>query len=371
LYLHIPFCKQACYYCDFHFSTNQSVKKALVSCLSEELIMQKHYLPAGLETIYYGGGTPSLLTPDELGLLQRTIHDHYDTHHVVETTLEANPDDLSLSSLRSLKDSGINRLSIGIQSFDEATLTFLHRSHSSKAAYRSVELARAAGFTNISIDLIFAIPGQPITTLKKSVEAALQLAPEHLSAYSLTIEDRTVFGNWYSKGKLTKVPDETAASEMELLVQLLTDAGYEQYEVSNFCKPGFHSKHNSAYWLDKPYLGVGPSAHSFNLQSRQFNVCNNHEYMRSIQSGKLPTTLEQLSRKDRINERLLTGLRTRWGCDIKELSDRFGYDIRARHYSYLDKLVTEQLAEWDGLNLKLTRKGFLVADRIASDLFVD
>lgn len=370
LYIHIPFCKQACHYCDFHFSTNQTKRRELVDAICKELILQKNYLGnQSLKTIYYGGGTPSILTPEEIDSIQETIRQHYPLAETMEVTLEANPDDLSLEKLQHLRQSGINRLSIGIQSFDDAVLTFLNRAHYAKMATDSFQDARNVGFHNISIDLIYAIPGQDHSQWKKNIEQALALNPEHVSAYSLTIEEKTVFGKWSSKGKLEKVPDELAANQMEMMVDILEKFGYEHYEVSNFSKPNFHAQHNSNYWKQEHYLGVGPSAHSYNGVSRQYTISNNAHYMQSLHQDKIPFEIEQLTREDKINEYLLTTLRTSWGCDLEHLITLHHYDVVKTHEKYLDALQQNGLAFLSKNNLTLTRKGLMLADKISSDLF--
>ncbi len=257
LYFHIPFCKQACNYCDFHFSTSQALKDDLVSALCLEMEMQKKYLEnEPINTIYFGGGTPSLLSSRHVQNLFNAIHKNFSTN-TPEITLEANPDDLSKENLFMLKEVGVNRLSIGIQSFDDVILKFLNRAHSSSDALRCLEQARVAGFNNISIDLIYAIPGQDDNLLKKNIEKAVAISPEHISAYSLTIEEKTVFGHQLKKGVFPVVMEETAANQMEILMDELGNAGFNQYEISNFCRPGYHSQHNSSYWQQRKYLALG------------------------------------------------------------------------------------------------------------------
>jgi oxygen-independent coproporphyrinogen-3 oxidase len=371
IYLHIPFCKQACYYCDFHFSTNLTTKRELVEAIARELILQKEYVNGErINTIYFGGGTPSLLTEEELDLLFDTIHENFSVSDAAEITLEANPDDLSLSRLRQLQSQGVNRLSIGIQSFDDKVLQFLNRAHNSQSATVCVEEARNAGFQNISIDLIYAIPGQDDDAWKQNIAQAIRLSPEHISSYSLTIEDKTVFGRWAATGKLKVTEDDVAASQLETLVTLLGDAGFEQYEVSNFARPGFESRHNSSYWKQERYLGVGPSAHSYNQSSRQYNISNNAAYVRGMQQNIIPFTLESLTREDKINDFLLTTLRTQWGTDLKKLQQLYQYDLLADHEQYIKSLCEQKFALLQNDTLLLTKSGKLLADKIASDLFM-
>ncbi len=370
LYFHIPFCKQACHYCDFHFSTNQSLKAELVNQLSAELTLQKEYLKSEpVETIYLGGGTPSLLDAYELDILFTSIQKNYQVTADVEVTLEANPDDLNPKKLSEMKSAGVNRLSIGIQSFDETVLKFLNRAHTATEALSCVENARKAGIKNISIDLIYSIPGQDEETLQKNLATALSLHPNHISAYSLTVEEKTVFGRWASKGKLHAMEDDQSAQQFELVMESLTQEGFHHYEISNYCLPGFQSKHNTSYWKGKKYLGLGPSAHSYNGATRQFNISNNHLYVKSIQKGIVPFEREELTNENKINEYLFTSLRTEWGCDLNYLKEQFGYDLASQNKSYLNQLTTRNLIEL-GDTITLTRAGKLLADRIASDLFV-
>lgn len=370
IYIHIPFCKQACHYCDFHFSTNLKFQGEMVDALHKELALQRRYLnDEKIDTIYFGGGTPSLLGAPEIGSILDTINGHFDLTALGEITLEANPDDLTQEKLNALKAVGINRLSIGIQSFDNHILKFLNRAHDATMAANSVYYARESGFENISIDLIYAIPGQDNSAWKRNINKAIELRPEHISSYSLTIEEKTVFGKWALQKKLQVPDDETSASEMITLMEALEGAGYDHYEVSNFARPGYISKHNSSYWKGKRYLGIGPSAHSYDIESRQYNVSNNHLYMQSIRSGNVPASREILNREDKINDLILTTLRTSWGTDLLKLRYEHDYDILALHGPYLDRLIQGNLASVRNDTLILTKSGRLLADKIAADLF--
>ena len=370
IYIHIPFCKQACHYCDFHFSTNTSIRQELISCMLGEILLQQNYLQEEVTSIYFGGGTPSLLTAEELDRLLSSVHRTFTLAKNCEVTLEANPDDLSLIKLNEFNAIGINRLSIGIQSFQDKILKFLNRAHTALTAKESIRLAREAGFKNISIDLIYAIPEQSDSEWISNVDQALALDPEHISAYSLTIEEKTAFGKWSVQGILKPVDDEVAARQLEQLIDKLETAGYEHYEISNFSKPGFYSRHNSSYWKQQKYLGIGPSAHSYNLISRQFNVSNNHLYIHSLKKSKIPFEIEVLSGDDHVNEYLLTTLRTVWGADIQKLKNDFHYDIMSVHSEFIRNLVEKNLAVIENNFLKLTRDGKLLADKISSDLFL-
>jgi oxygen-independent coproporphyrinogen-3 oxidase len=376
LYLHIPFCKQACHYCDFHFSTNLSQKSALVDAICTEIALQKDYLPAKtLETIYFGGGTPSLLTASELGQLFETIHRYFSVASTAEITLEANPDDLTADKLDQLRPF-VNRLSIGIQTFDDETLRWMNRAHSAIEAERCIQLARDAGFETMSVDLIYGIPDQqaqrqPGGIWQTDLQKMLSLDVPHLSAYALTIEPDTAFGRWQQKGKLAALDENLAAEQFEELTKVLALAGYEHYEISNFAKPGQYARHNTAYWQRKAYLGVGPSAHSYNGVSRQYTVANNAQYISAIRRGEVPATLERLSVSDQVNDYLLTGLRTKWGCSLRELSVLLSADFAKTQANDLQAMYEAGWLMQDGNYLRLTEAGKLFADRVAASLFVD
>lgn len=370
IYIHIPFCKQACYYCDFHFSTNQSLREEVICAISNELAIQQHYLQGEeIETIYFGGGTPSLLSEGELGMILNSIYKHYSINSQPEITLEANPDDLTKEKIQVLKEIGINRVSLGIQSFHDTILKFLNRAHNGKEALRCVLQLREAGIYNLSIDLIHSIPDQDDLMLMQNLEQVIKLAPQHISVYSLTIEDKTVFGKWALRGKIKAVQESQSANQFEMVMDTLTQSGYQHYEISNFCLPGFASKHNSSYWQQKKYLGVGPSAHSFNGETRQFNVSNNHLYLNSMREGKLSFEREILSRENKINEYILTSLRTDRGCNLSYLTNTYHYDLRKINSDYIQSLLNEGYVTLIHDILLLTRKGKLLADKIAADLF--
>lgn len=372
LYFHIPFCKQACYYCDFHFSTNQELKGELVKALVKELHLQKDFLnDEVINTVYFGGGTPSLLKREELQTLLNTIRELHRLNPSAEITLEANPDDLNDETLAELKQAGINRLSIGMQTFHNDLLRFMNRAHDAATAIQVMHNARQTGFDNISIDLIYAIPGQDNTRWEEDIRQALALNPEHLSCYSLTIEEKTVFGKWSAIGKLKMVEDDMAAHQLDVLMNALDKAGYMHYEISNFAKPGFYSRHNSSYWKQEKYLGIGPSAHSFDGVIRQFNVANNHVYIKAITKNEIPAEKEILTIENKINEYILTTLRTQWGTDFSRLKQDFNMDLLEQNSAYIQQLVERDLALLTKSVLTLTRKGKLLADKIASDLFVE
>lgn len=370
LYLHIPFCKQACHYCDFHFSTGSRHVTEVVDALTKELELRKGFLTSPLETIYFGGGTPSLLSADQVSLLLNQATRIFSVSPDAEITLEANPDDLTPEKLKAFRAAGINRLSIGIQSFQDDVLRYLNRAHDARAAHRSLEDSRAAGFTNISLDLIYAIPGMDLADWETNLKQAAARQPEHLSAYALTIEDRTVFGHYLRKGRLHRVDDEQAAQQFERMQDVLEGYGYEHYEISNFSLPGFHSRHNSSYWLQQPYLGVGPSAHSYDGVRRHVNLANNARYAEALRKDLIPSEIEELTPVNRINEYILTRLRTRWGLNLRVLSQDLGDDLQVRSETTLRRYAEAGLLVVTGEEVKLTRKGMLLADQITEDLMI-
>ena len=372
LYLHVPFCRQACHYCDFHFTTSLRDKGKLVRAMIGELKMQKGYLPSDeLHTLYFGGGTPSLLSEKELATLMGGIKKQYHLKPDAEITLEANPDDLSDATVIMLANQGVNRLSIGIQSFHDPHLQFMNRIHTAQEAEDSVRRAQDAGITNLSVDLIYAIPAGNDDILLSDIEKTLALGIEHISAYCLTVEPKTAFGNWTRTGKMAPIEDEFAARQFEVLIGKLQERGFEQYEISNFAKNRKYSRHNSAYWQRRPYLGIGPSAHSYNGTSRQYNVSNNAKYLEGIKKKVLPITREILTPEDQVNEYLLTGLRTKWGCRLELLQELSGdrFLMQTGEEIFLLNEVG-WLHSRDGL-LLLTEKGKLFADQVASRLFLD
>ncbi|WP_345227020.1 radical SAM family heme chaperone HemW [Hymenobacter koreensis] len=373
LYLHIPFCKQACHYCDFHFSTALGRKQQVVQALVREMELRRDYLGGEeLQTIYFGGGTPSLLTAAELTTLFEAIYRNFSVAPEAEVTLEANPDDLTPAKLHELAASPVNRLSIGLQSFHEPHLRRMNRAHSAEESRRSVLTAQDAGFENISIDLIYGVPADGDHTIwQQDLRAAVALQVPHLSCYALTIEPQTVFGRQQRKGLFRSAPDEFVARQFELLLETAVEHGYEQYEISNFAQPGRHSRHNSSYWQGVPYLGLGPSAHSFDGQSRQYTVASNTQYVQAVlERNELPATHEALSPIDRANEYLMTSLRTSAGCNLAYLRQHLGVDLVAQHPAYLQQLQHDGWATLTDDTLRLTDRGKLLADQITLELFL-
>ena len=372
LYLHIPFCKQACHYCDFHFSTSLGLKSRLVEAIVRELELRRTYLPVDttLETIYFGGGTPSLLTADELGRIFAAIYQHFAISPQAEITLEANPDDLSTEKLTELRATGINRLSIGLQSFYEPHLRLMNRAHTAEESTTAVRRAQDAGFENISIDLIYGVPAPGHHIWEADLANAFALGVPHVSAYALTIEPGTAFGHRLQKGTFKAAPDEFVATQFEMLLAAMRAHGYEQYEISNFCRPGRESRHNANYWRGVPYLGLGPSAHSYDGHHRQFTLANNPQYVAAVlERGEVPVTIDTLTPTDRANEYLLTTLRTARGCDLTHLRTRHGLDLPGTRAAYLAELEANGWATIQHEVLTLTDAGKLLADHITLELF--
>ena len=371
IYLHIPFCRQACHYCDFHFSTQVKTMADLLQAMRQELRAKRNYLEnEKIETIYFGGGTPSLVPTDDLRRLLDDIFTLFPVAENPEITLEANPDDLTLHKLIELGQTPINRLSIGIQSFRNEDLLWMNRAHNATQADFSVKCAQDRGFENITIDLIYSIPGLSNRDWLENIRKAIDLQVQHISAYSLTIEPKTAFGHQLSKQELKPVDEQTSSDHFTALVHELARSGYEQYEVSNFCKPGMQSKHNSAYWLGKKYLGIGPSAHSFNGISRQWNVANNPRYAKGWMTGNPEFEIETLDERTRLNEYLMTRLRTTWGVDLEYIQSTFNIDLWQIENEFLQGLMHDGLMTKENATIKLTTHGLLQADRIASELFI-
>ena len=372
IYLHIPFCKQACHYCDFHFSTNTKLKSNVIQAIKKEIFLQKGYLESeSISSIYLGGGTPSILSASELESILHSIREHFDIEEACEITLEGNPDDLNLAKLKEIKEIGINRLSIGIQSFHDEHLKFMNRSHNAEEAKSVLENARKLGFKNISLDLIYGISSPSHEVWLDDLKQVMKYQPEHLSAYCLTIEEKTVFGKWKKQKKLKEVEEDFAAEQFNSLLEACQANNYEQYEISNFSKKGFHSRHNSNYWKQVKYLGIGPSAHSYNGTSRQFNLSNNSKYIQALEQNKIPSELIELDKSEQINEYILTSLRTVWGTDLAYLRQKYEFDLLTAKKHHLELLEKNDFISLTNKTIKLQKKGKLLADKIASDLFCD
>ena len=370
IYIHIPFCKQACHYCDFHFSTLLQNKSSFLNALKKEITLRKKYLENEMiSTIYFGGGTPSLLSKIELMDIFDTLNQHFMIHPEAEITLEANPDDLTELKINELKDTPINRLSIGIQSFYDEDLKLMNRAHSSDEALKAVKLALSNGFENITIDLIYGIPTLTHHNWRNNLQIAFALNIKHISAYCLTVEPKTVLAHQVKIGSVKNVDEQHSSEQFEIMLDAMHSNDFVQYEISNFCKDGAYSKHNSSYWLKEKYLGLGPSAHSFNGSSRQWNISNNALYIQSLDKGELNFEKEELTINQCYNEYILTSLRTIWGIDLDYLEQAFG----SGYLSFFIEEVQPYIQSGHVLNeekkIYLSDKGKLIADKISSDLF--
>ena len=371
IYIHIPYCKQQCTYCNFHFRIAQDDKKEMLKSIKKEILMRQSYLNgAKISSIYFGGGTPSILNKGEIQSLIHTIHNNFKIDIDAEITLECNPDDLDKKKLLELKEIGINRLSIGIQSFDDADLKFMNRSHNAMEALSCIQFAKETGFENITIDLIYGLPKQTNEKWKKNLEQMLTLDIQHFSAYSLTVEPKTKLKHQIDKKLVTPLDDKITVEHFNTLLEIATENKFVHYEISNFGKEGFFSNHNSAYWKNKHYLGVGPSAHSFNGSSRQWNVASNRQYIEKLNEDETYFEVEQLSNAQQYNEYIFTALRTIWGVELYYIDNQFGEEA----LNYFKK----QIINWENKGkikqkkgtYTLSKEGKLYADAIASDLFI-
>lgn len=369
IYIHIPFCKQACHYCDFHFSTSLKKKEELLNMLQKELVLRKEELHGErIETIYFGGGTPSILMQEEIDALIQVVFDNYTVTADPEITLEANPDDLSIETIDALKRSRVNRLSIGVQSFHKEDLEMMNRAHTAEEAWNSL-LYASKHFDNISVDLIYGIPGLTKERWLYNIEKVLELGISHISSYALTVEKQTALYKLIEKGSIPQPDEGIAHTHFMMLIERLKEEGFIHYELSNFSKPGFFSKNNSAYWLGKSYLGIGPSAHSFNGKTRSWNVANNSLYIKKLQESILPSEMEELTRSDRYNEYIMTGLRTIWGVDVERVSIEFGVVFKEHLLKTAQRFLDKELMQYSNGILTITNEGKFLSDGIASDLF--
>ena len=365
IYVHIPFCKKACHYCDFHFTTTQYYRDEIIKQLANEIEQRKNYLTERtLNTIYFGGGTPSILNEEELNLLMKSIHKNFSVAEKAEITLEANPDDLSIEKLLMLKKTGINRLSIGVQSFRDEDLKWMNRAHDAMQAKQAVMNAASAGFNNISIDLIYGLPTSTLADWKRNLEMAATLPVQHLSCYCLTVEDNTALHHFIKKGKVIEKKDEVSSEEFLMANEFLTGNDFEHYEISNYGLRNFHSRHNSSYWDNEPYLGIGPSAHSYNGISRQWNVANNIQYLNSMKEGKLLFEKEELSIEQQFNEYLMTRLRTSSGISMEYIESFFGEIYADELRQKISAYEIPSHFEIKNNNLQLTIEGMLKLNSI-------
>ena len=368
-YIHIPFCAQKCSYCDFHFSTNHAHKGKMVDALCKEIIIRsKDWTNEPIETIYFGGGTPSVLTAEQIRQLVEQVKSNYQVEDSVEITLECNPDDCSLENLNKWKELGVSRLSIGIQSFRDEQLLWMNRSHQSADSLAAVKNAKEVGFNELSLDLMYGLPDMTPEEWIEQLHQIIELNPEHISAYCLTVEQRTALYKLVKDGKLAVSSNEQQSEQFELLVETLKNAGYEQYEISNFARNEHYSKHNTSYWKGSKYVGIGPSAHGYNGNERYWNQANNTFYLKELENDRLPETIEILSPFDRFNETLMIGLRTKWGVSKQQLFENVSPD--EEWFQTVQSYEAENLLIQTEEQLVLTPAGRLLADRIASDLFI-
>ena len=347
IYIHIPFCKQACSYCNFHFSTSLQTKENVLAAIQQEISLRTNYLPEReITTLYFGGGTPSLLSALEINTMIDQLRQHFSFAANMEITLEANPDDLTSEQLTELRDTPINRFSIGIQSFKEEDLRLMNRVHTEAEAYRAIEQSQQAGFHNLTIDFIYGTPTLSDEEWRQNLHTAFEMGIPHISSYALTVEPRTALDHWVKSGKAPPVDDEQAARQFEILMDEMAAHGYDHYEISNFCQTSYMARHNTSYWQGTPYLGLGPGAHSFDGQTRQWNEANNVKYAKAIlNEATVPFEREEWTIEDRFNELMLTSLRTKWGCDLQSLQESFPEHFYQEFRRESNSLIKQGLLE--------------------------
>lgn len=372
IYIHIPFCKQKCSYCNFHFSTSLNFKDEMLDAMKKEIFLRKDELQnKNLQSLYFGGGTPSVLSADEIKSLIDEVLKHFSFNNDIEITLEANPDDLNSQFLKGLSDSPVNRLSIGTQSFFDEDLKLMNRAHNASEAEGSIKRAQDFGFENLSIDLIYGSPTSNLEIWKENLNKTIALEIPHISSYALTVEPKTALENWVSKGKVSNPKEEEQNREFYYMIDFLKDHGFDHYEVSNFAKEGFYSRHNSAYWKYQEYLGIGPSAHSYNGNDvRSWNIANNQQYIKKLNSNILAKETEILSQNDQFNEMIMIGLRTIWGVDLDSLNQKFSENILDKFNKEIQYKIEEGILKIENKHLKIPEKHWFMADGIASDLFI-
>ncbi|MCP2037652.1 radical SAM family heme chaperone HemW [Chryseobacterium sp. HSC-36S06] len=372
IYLHIPFCKQKCSYCNFHFSTSLNFKEEMIVAIKKEIFLRKDELQnRNLKSLYFGGGTPSILKVDELKSIIDEVLKYFSFNEDIEITLEANPDDLDQSFLKELSRTEINRLSIGTQSFFNEDLMLMNRAHNAGEAESSIKRAQDFGFENISIDLIYGSPTSNFEIWKENLNKTIELEVPHVSSYALTVEPKTALNQWIKQQKVAAPKEAEQNREFYYMSDFLKDHGFDHYEISNFGKPGFHSRHNSAYWKSHEYLGIGPSAHSYNgSNKRSWNVANNKLYINALEKNTVPSESEILSEADQFNEMLMIGLRTVWGVDLNVLNERFSQEVLAHLQKEIQFKLGEGLLIRENSHLKIPEKHWFMADGIASDLFM-
>ena len=372
IYLHIPFCKQKCSYCNFHFSTSFSLKDEMLSAIKKEIQLRHNELEnKTLKSLYFGGGTPSVLSVDEIKSLIDEIQKYFSFDNNIEITLESNPDDLNKNFLKELSQTEINRLSIGTQSFFDEDLKLMNRAHNASEAESSIKRAQDFGLVNISVDLIYGSPTSNFEIWKDNLSKTIELQVPHVSSYALTVEPKTALEKWIENGKVSSPQEAEQNQEFYYMKDFLKDNGFDHYEISNFGKPGFHSKHNSAYWKSEPYLGIGPSAHSYNGHlERSWNIANNPIYIKNLNQNILPKEKEILTEKDRFNEMIMIGLRTIWGVDLNRINQNFSSEVIDYLNQETKSKIESGILEIENNYLKIPEKHWFLADGIASDLFI-
>jgi oxygen-independent coproporphyrinogen-3 oxidase len=371
IYIHIPFCRKACTYCNFHFSTSLQQKKNFLDALHHEIKLRRDFLKEGqsIETIYFGGGTPSLLESDEIKSIMEALHENYLISSDTESTLEANPDDISTSGVKAWMQAGINRLSLGVQSFDDAELGWMNRAHTASQSLQSIDEIQEAGMQNFSVDLIFGSPLQSQDSLEKNTQLITSKKIKHISCYALTVEPRTVLFQQVKKGQTADTNPEQQANDFLFLMNYLLEAGYEHYEISNYALPGYRSKHNSSYWQGLPYLGLGPSAHGYDgINKRRWNIANNSIYIHELLNNRLPFEEETLEPVQQLNEYIMTALRTAEGISLERVSNKFGDTKAEALKNKVAGLNPESISVNEG-KIILSNAGKLFADGLASSLF--
>lgn len=371
IYIHIPYCKKKCIYCDFYFKIKADDMHDMINCIIKELVSRKNYLKSSsVKTIYFGGGTPSVLTKHDTNTILKTIYDNYKVCKKLEITLEANPDDLNRKKIADFFNIGINRLSIGVQSFKDDDLIFLNRNHSREDAIRSIKIAQEIGYKNISVDLMYGLPKQSLKDWEDNLNLLFDLNIQHLSAYMLTLEKKTKLFEYVKKNKVKMIDDLTIINQYYRLLSIAKKNNFVQYEISNFAKNNTLSKHNTSYWQNKLFLGVGPSAHSFDYTSRRWNIASNKKYIEKLNNNNIYFEEEVLTIRQKFNEYILTNLRTKWGINISTIKSRFGGKYAWHTKKMIHKWSQKKYIKKNNDIIILTDEGSVFADKIISDLFL-
>ncbi len=372
IYLHIPFCIKKCAYCDFFALANQKQKNVFVNVLVKEMNLQRHYFgKERVQTIYFGGGTPSLLSVEQLEKILNALYKNFNIDKNIELTLEANPENLNIDYLKGLQSLGFNRLSIGVQSFNDEDLALMGRTHDVQTAFKSVYNAKKQGFKNISVDLIYGLPHLSLKKWEHNLNKVMDMDIQHISAYHLTIEPNTLFKKWYDQNKIHLPDDKTSLEQYQLLVEKTGKNGFLHYEISNFAKDGFLSLHNTNYWIDIKYLGLGPSAHSYNLTSRQWNISNLQVYLGEISKGKIPFEIENLYETEKYNDYMIVSFRTMWGVNLEKIESSFGKPLKNYFLKKVEKFIDGKFCIQNNHQIKLSEKGVFISDHIISELLYD